>query len=282
VRTLTSLPVRGYTSSLVRRLRHAGFLELDDEHALEESVAFTSKTQPRTDLVRQGDEVTSAHLILDGFACRYRYQSDGRRQILALLLPGDLCDVRLCLLPCLDHSIGTFTWLRTARIPLATMRELLERPRIAGALWWSTLADESITRDWIVNVGHRSALQRLCHLFCEVFTRMSAVGLALDSSCAFPLTQADLSDALGLSAVHVNRMLMSLRRERLADLRHHKLTIFDQATLRDSCGFDDRYLNLSITTAAHDRARIASGSTTRRAPAFTGRAAADIPPAVPV
>jgi len=121
----------------------------------------------------------------------------------------------------------------------------LERyPRLARAFWWSTLVDESITREWVVNVGHRTAFERMAHLFCEIFERLHTVGLTRGDTCDLPLTQAELSDALALSAVHVNRVLMEMRHNQLITLRNQQLTLHDYPALRNIAGFDARYLHL--------------------------------------
>lgn len=231
--------------SLIRKLEHCALLSTEDKRALENACGSVRHLGPRTSLVAEGDPAQRVNVILEGFACRYRLQSDGRRQMVGLLLPGDMCDIRICILSRMDHSIGTLSTVRAAQIPRETADLLLERyPRLARAFWWSTLVEESITREWVVNVGHRTAFERMAHLFCEIFERLHTVGLTRGDTCDLPLTQAELSDALALSAVHVNRVLMEMRHNQLITLRNQQLTLHDYHALRIIAGFDARYLHL--------------------------------------
>jgi CRP-like cAMP-binding protein len=231
--------------SLIRKLEHCALLSTEDKRALENACASVRHLAPRTNLIAEGDPTQRVNVILEGFACRYRLQSDGRRQVVGLLLPGDMCDIRVCILKRMDHSIGTLSTVRVAQISREVADSLLERyPRLARAFWWSTLVEESIAREWIVNVGHRTAFERMAHLFCEIFERLHTVGLTRGDSCDLPLTQAELSDALALSAVHVNRVLMEMRHSQLITLRNQQLTLHDYQALRNIAGFDGRYLHL--------------------------------------
>ena len=234
-----------HISSLIRKLEHCALLSPDEKRALENACNSVRHLPPRTNLVTEGDPASRVNVILEGFACRYRLQSDGRRQVVGLLLPGDMCDIRVCILKRMDHSIGTLSSVRAAQIPRDIIESLLDRyPRLSRALWWSTLVEESITREWVVNVGHRTAFERMAHLFCEIFERLHTVGLTRDDTCDLPLTQAELSDALALSAVHVNRVLMEMRHNQLITLRNQQLTLHDYQALRNIAGFDARYLHL--------------------------------------
>jgi CRP-like cAMP-binding protein len=230
---------------LIRKLEHCGLLANEEKQALENACSGARNIAPRAALVSEGDPAPKVNVILKGFACRFRIQSAGRRPIVGLLMPGDMCDVRICVLKKMDHSIGALGPVQATQISRETIDALIVRyPRIARAVWWSTLVEESITREWVVNVGHRTAFERLAHLFCEIFERLKAVGLTHDFSFDLPLTQAELSDALALSAVHVNRVLMEMRRTGLITLRNQTLTMHDYESLRRLAGFDARYLHL--------------------------------------
>ena len=127
-----------------------------------------------------------------------------------------------------------------------SVSEMMARyPRITRALWWTTLVEESVTREWIVNVGQRSAFERLAHLFCEIFARLRAVGLTHENRCELPLTQIELADTLALSAVHVNRTLMEMRRARLVTFQNRQLVIHDLVALEGAAGFNPNYLHLA-------------------------------------
>jgi CRP-like cAMP-binding protein len=197
------------------------------------------------DLMQDGVPTPSVNLILQGFACRYKLLPDGRRQIVGFLIPGDMCDLRLCFLQQTDHTICSLTLGSAAQFTRDSVLSLTERyPRLGRALWWSTLVDEAITREWLVNVGHRTAFERLAHLFCEMFSRLQAVGLVADNSCELPVTQTELADALALSSVHVNRVLMELRQTGLVMFRSRRLVIHDFEALKSVCGFNPDYLHL--------------------------------------
>jgi CRP-like cAMP-binding protein len=233
-------------SSLIRKLEHCILLAPDEKRALENACSSYRLLAPRTNLISEGDPAQRVNVILEGFACRYRLQTDGRRQVVGLLLPGDMCDIRVCILKHMDHSIGTLSPVRASQIPREVAESLLDRyPRLARAFWWSTLVEESITREWVVNVGHRTAFERMAHLFCEIFERLYTVGLTRGDTFDLPLTQAELSDALALSAVHVNRVLMEMRHNQLITLRNQQLTLHDYHALRNIAGFDARYLHLN-------------------------------------
>ena len=198
-----------------------------------------------TDLIAEGDKPESVFLILEGWAYRYKHLANGSRQILAYLIPGDLCDVRIFLFEEMDHSIGLLSDAKVVKIPAADMLNLLDRyPRIERALLWSTLVDESTLREWLLNIGQRDALQRISHLFCELCVRLSVVKM-VDSSETFtlPLTQAELADTTGMTTVHVNRSLQRLRNDGLIVAKDGKLTIVDFERLAKIAGFNQVYLH---------------------------------------
>jgi CRP-like cAMP-binding protein len=135
------------------------------------------------------------HVVLEGFCCRCKTLPDGRRQILAHFIPGDFCNARVFILSEMDHSIAALTQAVVAVIPQRTLLKITEaHPRITQALWWAREVELAIAREWLVNLGRRSAEERLAHLLCEHFLRMRAVGLVRDDTCALPFTQAELGD----------------------------------------------------------------------------------------
>ena len=143
--------------------------------------------------------------IAEGFACRYKGLSSGRRQIVGFLVKGDFCDLHVPLLRAMDHSIATLSPCTVVDIPRHRIEEMTNRMGLTRALWWVTLVDEGTLREWLLNVGQRQAVQRLAHLFCELYVRMQAVGLTSENTYPLPLTQNDMADTIGLSQVHVNR-----------------------------------------------------------------------------
>ena len=208
---------------------------------------------PRRDLIREGENPRFVHLMVDGWACRYKALPDGRRQIVAFFVPGDFCDLNVYVLKEMDHGIGAITRLSVADISREEMDSVTAaHPRITQALWWESLVQVAIQREWTLNVGQRSAYERIAHLLVELYLRLKAVGLARDGSCDFPLTQNDLADATGLTPVHVNRTLQDLRRDDLILLEHKRLTIPDVRRLMQVATFNPNYLHLGHEGRALD------------------------------
>ncbi|WP_232629023.1 Crp/Fnr family transcriptional regulator [Methylobacterium sp. Leaf118] len=229
---------------LIRKLEHFARLTSGERQALERVVQTTRRLGPREDVIRDGDRPRHVNLILEGWACRYKQLEDGRRQVISIFLPGDLCDPHVFVLRKMDHSLGTLTPVLLAEIPEAAIREISAESRtLSEALWWEMLVTAAIQREWTVSLGQRLATERLGHLFCELFMRLKAVGLTSETSCEFPITQADLGDAMGLSTVHINRTLKELRAAGLIRLRGRQLTIPDFAALRAASLFDPAYLH---------------------------------------
>ena len=223
-------------------------LSPDDRLTLEAAVERKHHLGPRQSIIEEGDDPNVVNVLLEGWACRYKILPDGRRQIIALLLPGDMCDPHVYLLPMMDQSLGTLTPVTLAKMSGPTVRSMADgSPALAEALNWEVLVSAEIQREWTVSLGRRTALERLSHLFCEISHRMHATGLLNDSDCEFPLTQGDLADALGLSNVHVNRVLQELRAGGAVDVRSKRLIIHDRERLEDLAMFDPGYLHLRST-----------------------------------
>jgi CRP-like cAMP-binding protein len=173
---------------------------------------------------------------------------DGRRQVVAYFVPGDLCDLRVFILKRMDHSIGAVSASKVANLSPENVLKLTHAyPTLTRALWWSTLVEEAIAREWIVNVGQRNALERMAHLFCELLYRFRAVGLNEGMSCTLPLTQVELAETLGLSSVHVNRTLQALRKRKLITLENGTLTIENFEELKELSFFNPDYLHLDYS-----------------------------------
>ncbi|HEX6783446.1 MAG TPA: Crp/Fnr family transcriptional regulator [Sphingomicrobium sp.] len=220
-------------------------LSPDDRAALAEISRNSRYVDARRDVISEGDKPRHVHLVLDGWACRYKQLPDGKRQIVSLFVPGDFCDVNVYILRAMDHSIGAITRLKVAMITPEEMNALTtERPRITQALWWHELVTAAVQREWTLNLGQRSAYERLGHLLIELYMRLAAVGRAHDGRCDFPLTQNDLADATGLTSVHVNRTLQELRRDGLIELERRQLQILDLPRLIDAAMFNPNYLHL--------------------------------------
>jgi CRP-like cAMP-binding protein len=183
-------------------------------------------------------------------ACRYKHSIDGKRHILSFHIPGDIPDIQSLFIDVMDHSLATLVPTKIMAIPHERMCGIIDNyPRIGHVLWRESLIDGAVFRQWIV-VRDRPAYMRVAHLLCEQFARMEAVGLTNGDSCALPLTQGQIGDALGLSDVHVNRTLQELREEKLLRLEKGTLTILDRDGLEAAGEFDPQYLHLKPGKAA--------------------------------
>jgi CRP-like cAMP-binding protein len=230
---------------LLRKLANFTKLSEEESSAVNECINDVHEFAAREDVIAQGDRTGGVKLLLEGFACRYKVLEDGRRQIVAYFVPGDLCDLRVFILKRMDHSIGAIVASKVATISPENILRLTEHyPTLTRALWWSTLVEEAVAREWIVNVGQRNALERMAHLFCELLYRFRAVDLNQGNSCTLPLTQVELAETLGLSSVHVNRTLQTLRRQKLITLENGTLTIQDLDALKEVSFFNPDYLHL--------------------------------------
>ena len=232
-------------ATLALRLDAFTRLSSDDKAAIAKISNTSRVIAPRRDLIREGENPKFAHLMLDGWACRYKTLPDGRRQIVAFVVPGDFCDLNVYVLRQMDHSVGAITRLSVADISREDMDRLTARyPRVAQALWWEALVNAAIQREWTFNVGQRTAYERIAHLLTELFLRLRTVKMTNGTSCDFPLTQNDLAEATGLTAVHVNRTLQELRRDGLIELERRQLTILDMQRLMEAAMFNANYLHL--------------------------------------
>lgn len=245
----TTLASIRLVNAFIRKLQ--GYASVDDADVglLEQACAAPRTVPPRTDLIREGDRPSSVFIVLHGWAYRYKLLADGGRQITAFLLPGDFCDIHVAILDEMDHNIGTLTKATVASVPRLLMEQLTEtRPGIKRAFWWTQLVDEAILRAWIVNLGRRDATQRVAHLLSELWLRAIGVGLVVDNLLHLPLTQADIGDALGLTNIHVNRVLQDLRTEGLIWFGPRRaFAVLDVEGLAKKGGFDPSYLHRALT-----------------------------------
>ena len=213
--------------------------------ALRNAVRCERRIQPKRDILRQDEVPQHAHLLLTGLAYRFRVLGDGRRQITALIVPGDLCDLEACMngrAKCGLAAVGACT---LGEIPL---REIVDaytaEPRMVQAVWRSFMRDEAIAREWLLNIGQRPALERTAHLFCELRARLQAVGLVSEEGYELRLTQVDLADVLGLTPVHMNRVMRAMRERGLVRLAGGRLNILDVPALEKFAEFDPAYLQV--------------------------------------
>ena len=226
----------------VQKLKNLSDLNLADIAAL---TALTS--QPRTydakqDMIREGDRPGPVFVILEGWACRYKILPSGTRQVMAFLLPGDCCDLHVGMLAEMDHNLQALTHCDVALIPGDSMEALLDdHPAVARAMYKSQLIDEGILRSWIVSIGRRNSVERVAHLMCELYLRSFSINST--DEVELPISQIILADALGMTPVHVNRILKELRVAGAMRIRRRKLSIVDPVKLVQIAGFDENYLH---------------------------------------
>jgi len=197
------------------------------------------------DMVRDEDSPKESCLMLSGFSARYHILGDGRRQITAIHVAGDFVDLHSFLLSRMDHSVVALTDCTVGLVPHEYLRELTEtRAHFSRLLWLSTIIDAAIYRQWLVAAGRLSSIGQIASFLCEMFVRLQIVQLTEGFTFRLPISQAVLSDAMGLSVVHVNRTLQELRKQKLISWEGEQVKILDWAALRAVADFDPTYLNL--------------------------------------
>ena len=245
----------GFTSDnlLARKLSSFTRFSAEDMVALDALWGSTRcQTAAAHDIAHEGDPTRCMRLIVKGWACRYKMLKDGRRQIVGFALPGDICDVSVFVFERMDHSILALTPVEYVRVTPSDIEALTgPYPRVLRALWWDTLVNAAIQREWAVNLGQRSAIERVAHLLSELFERLKSVGMTRGPSYELPVSQVELADALGMTPVHVSRTLTRLKRRELLRLQNRQLEILDRDALCELCLFDPNYLHLDRERVLH-------------------------------
>ena len=230
---------------LVRKLESIFALTPEERSAVVALGGTVREIGPDHDVVVEGDRPSECCLILDGWCCRYKVTSVGKRQILSFHVAGDIPDLQSLHLHVMDHSLGAMVPSRLLFVAHSAIRDLIRRhPRIGDAFWRDTLIDAAVFREWMLGLGRRDARRRMAHMFCELFVRLDALGMVEERAYGLPLSQADLGDALGITPVHVNRTLQELRRERLIAVHRGRVEVRDWDGLVRVGEFDDTYLHL--------------------------------------
>lgn len=197
------------------------------------------------DISRENERPQALSVIRRGWACRYKTMPDGQRQLLAILLPGDIVDLHLHVLACTDHSVGAITAVELSLVdPLELDALARQYPVLGDMLARQSLSQQAMEREWLLGIGQRSAHEKIAQLLLEIYIRLRLVGLADAHGCEMPLTQFDIAEAAGLTAVHVNRTLQSLRREGLIVLERRRLTLPDPDRLANAAMFNPVALHL--------------------------------------
>lgn len=213
---------------------------LADAMSLEKHVATGD------DIVVEGSRPSYSTLIVDGLAARYKVLEDGGRQFTSLQVPGDFVDLHAFLLKTMDHGIIALSPCHVIAADHGKLRAITEQaPHLTRLLWLDTLVDGAIHREWIVAMGRRSKTSHLAHLLCELFVRLQVVKQTNGMTFRLPLSQAELADVLGLSVVHMNRVIGTLRRMNVINWTSHMVTILDWQRLVEIAEFDPTYLSMN-------------------------------------
>lgn len=226
------------------RARH----EINDfeETAIRDLVSELREYGPRNTFIHSGERIHHSTILLDGIMCRYKDLKNGQRQIAEIHVPGDFSDLHSFSLKRLDHNIMTLTPCRVALVPHERLQRLTEEhPHLTRVYWFSTNLDAAIHREWELSLGRRDAVARLAHLFCELHARLKLVGMTDEKGYRLKLTQSDLAECLGLTPVHINRSLRSLREAGLVTFRSSRVEVHDLEGLQETAEFDPAFLYLN-------------------------------------
>ncbi len=217
-----------------------------DDRAAVMALPFTLRSiRAHEFIVREDDRPTHSCLLLSGYAFRHKVAGNGGRQIFSIHMKGDIVDLHNAVLRRADHNVQAMTNVEVAYIPAQAIRNIVaQHPQVGLAMWYETLVDAAIFREWTLNVGRRDASARTAHLLCEFAVRLKVAGLGEEDHYDLPMTQEQLGDALALSVVHVNRTLKALAAEGLIERTKRALRILDFDRLARKGDFDTRYLHL--------------------------------------
>jgi CRP-like cAMP-binding protein len=215
---------------------------VEELHDLRTIVRERSWVEARRDIFSEGEIPNELRIVVRGLACRYKIMMDGSRRIIGFIFPGDACNADLLCIAEMDHGVRTIIRTEIVSVTRDKLLELMQvNPAIARVFWSSIAQDTAILRQWLVKMGHQKAPGRVAHLLYEVFLRCQMVGAATSDTCILQLTQDELADTLGLTPVHMNRVLQRLRKEGLIQLVGRRLTILDQQGLAAAADFDPKY-----------------------------------------
>jgi CRP-like cAMP-binding protein len=223
---------------LARKLK--AFVQLSEREltCLADLQSVPVRVKRGKELVHEGQTGHTAYILQSGWACSYKLLPDGGRQIIAFPLPGDCVGLRSVLLRTSDHSFSALTDAVVSSVEGTRMMGIFaEFPRLGAAILWAASRDEAMVVEHLVSIGRRSAIERTAHFFLELHERLQLVGLATDREFTCPLNQYVLADALGLSAIHVNRILRQLRERHLLTLKGRKVILQNLPALKLLAGY---------------------------------------------
>jgi CRP-like cAMP-binding protein len=230
---------------VIRKLSEHSELNAGDIEALRGLTSYERKLGPNEDFIRQGDKPVVSAVVTQGMVARYHVLNSGQRQYLSFHITGDWPDAQTLFIERMDHAVCALGDATIALIPHDEICRVFEqRPAVGFAIWRETLIDAAIFREAITNNSSRPVEARMAHLFCELYYRARATGLAKPGSCHIPLHQGQVGETLGMSIVTVNRTLQALRRSGAMEFRNAELTVFDWKKLVELGDFDPNYLHL--------------------------------------
>jgi len=233
-------------AALVRRLRISSGLPEEDIKEIEALPIAVRHYPAESVVVRDGERPSDCCLIVDGFCVRSKTIASGKRQILSIHIPGEIPDLMSLFLHVMDHDLSTLTPSTLGFIGHEALRKLhRRRPDLAEMFWRDTLIDAAMFREWIVNVGQRPAPARLAHVMIELRERLRIIGRLDGASFDMPLTQEQIGEALGITAVHANRVIRQLREDGIVELHRGRVTALDERRFLELADFDGRYLHQS-------------------------------------
>ena len=234
----------GQNSPLARKLAAFVALSAEDHSTLDRLHQRRRKFAAGVDVVHQGQVNQSAFILSKGWACSYKTLPNGGRQIVDFQIPGDFLGLRSVLFRTADHNIEPVTAVEASEVVITDLMEAFANtPRMAAAVLWAASRDEAMIIEHLVGIGRRNALERMAHFLLEFAARLKLVGLGSNAGYDCPLSQYMLADALGLSAVHVNRVLRQLRELGLLTFQKGHVTIDDFDGLVVLADFDTAYLD---------------------------------------
>ncbi len=243
------MPSDAIRAALLKRLRANSGITEDDVSEILALPIIVRQYVPEQTVVGDGDRATECCLIAEGFAVRSKTIADGKRQILSIHIPGEIPDLMSLFLHVMDHDLVALTPCTLGFIAHEALQRLHHRrPKVAEIFWRDTLIDAAMFREWIVNVGQRSAPARLAHVMAELRERLRVIGRIDGNTFDMPLTQEQLGDALGITAVHVNRVVKQLREDGIVELQRGRAIVLNEAKFWELADFDNRYLHQSPAT----------------------------------
>jgi len=228
---------------LITKLNASISLDQDDLAALAALLERRVIAKKAKDIIVEGYEYKVLHVVESGFAIRYKLLHSGKRQIVNIIMPGDIIGFPACFYEHAVFSVTAICEMKLHRVPLDDFADLcLARANVSTALVWFAAREAAIYAEHIIDAGRREPLERLAHFLLEMLTRLQAIGSASKDSFSMPLSQEGIGDVIGLSAPHVNRMLAELKRDGLIAMTGHEVTILDRAALQILGEFHATYL----------------------------------------